>query len=269
MELKQNILNKLNNYLSRENVVSNSDVISAYDLYVIIYDTLKPLRDARENDEFIKKINDDNTVIKLSKVLKRPKKILEKECVEIYSFFNQVCSEINFKYTNKVETVYKLRDTDTLYVRENLSYKPSKEFLFKYKDEIFKIFRSIEKMDKYFYDEYNRFRDLHNLKFEDNFLKFSIHYGEDGNVLTFLNVLDKEYKIEQSKRIEIDHERLIELNNDEDISDVKREVSIFLTLNQLSIMEKIPIETKDLSEVWQEKIKEKYSNEKSVVRRLK
>lgn len=259
---KTNLMNALNKYLQREDVCPTKEVISAYDLYCLMSDTLKPLRDILGNKDFINRINNDNKTVRLSKFLKRPKEVLKKECDLVYPDFDPNYTELNFRYLvmnyHLIETIYKIPKDSTFYVGSNPNECPSKEFMIKYQDEIMNIFRTLEDASKYFYDSDDSFDTMQGVSFHDDeqFLNGYLYYDQYGKVQSFVGINKNTAVMENDEHHLVNGSQFVTVEELLKNRSISAEVEKFIMANKDALLKKIPVAVERLSEAWRVKVNE-------------
>ena len=134
MDYYNEILKQLENYIMEEDVISNNNIVSLYDLYKILNLKFEPLRDATD----IKKIFKNKVLFHISPI----------KNIYFSIDFKQMNINVKLGY-DQFEIIKKYNDDNLSFSANNdTSKKYMYKFVHKYYDEIINIFSVLEKYSK-------------------------------------------------------------------------------------------------------------------------
>lgn len=176
-ELKERIDFK---YTGRE-VEQTENIISLFDLYVLLIEEMRELKDVKDLDWFKEKINNDRTFFKRFGLF-RKKAIVDQKCDFVYCDIDDKKSKLSVSFTdfNTHLIVYKDIDSDELYFADHCI--KDRAFVEKYISDIYGIFATLEQYGTLFPYVENKGRTDLTQSFDDGLLKVDVRCDTHGRV---------------------------------------------------------------------------------------
>jgi len=227
--------NEIDKYIEKDEIELSNDVISAHDLYMLVDDSLKELREIQFDSNFQKEINKRNMLDRTIKIFKKKKSCLNDRCTFIMASCDGKKSSITFEFQTGGDLsreyfldVCKDTNNDEIYFS---GYNADKLFVERFYDKISEYFATLEKFNALFLDKIGTFGSVTNQTFSDGFFDVNLSYDSYGRVKIETNInklSDQEniYKRQWAKRTSL---------------------SDYVDENQENILKKIPINISELN----------------------
>jgi len=179
--------NEIDAYLEMPDVELTDQQISAYDLYRIVNDKFKKLREINFNQKIIKDINRGLGLRRISAPLKKEKGVSHLECNSVTLQCNGEKSSIDFLFISPSNPsdiwrhvslyICKEVDNDEIYFGSNTS---DKNFVAKYYDQISEMFITLEEFSKLYQGGVGSCGKDSTQVFSDDFIDVTFNYDTYG-----------------------------------------------------------------------------------------
>lgn len=198
MDVFNNLEKIVTDYICRDEVIDNDEVISIYSLYSILTEELEKFRYIREdNHRLLEKINNYYNMLYHSKITKYYRNIVNLDIVfpkigpcQFKKITSDIVDDKTFvinlypngkKNTDKCISIYKDINDDNYY-GDNLNYS----FITEFKNEFDSIFDSLEFFSKISRKDKRTSQYIHNGIFD-----ITLNYNLNGNVSLDLKLTDR------------------------------------------------------------------------------